>query len=145
MKNLTLAVCLLLSVCVRAQDSTTPEDLALAVRGGQALRQRMRHPDSIEISKVVITTRYFKDHSDAEVCYEYQAKDQAAKNARPWVAVYSSSKGKEKLKLAEEFLHGPGLECDFNARVTGKMRSVSTDITPVFKNQSLSENASPAN
>ena len=145
MKNLTLSVCLLLSVCVLAQDSTKPEDLALAVRGAQALKQRMRHPDSIEISKVVITTRYFRDHSDAEVCYEYQVKDQAVKSARPWIAIYSSSKGKEKLKLAEEFLHGPGLECDFNARVTSKMRAISTDITPLFKEQSLSETASPAN
>ncbi len=145
MKILTLSVCLVLCVCALAQDSTSPEDLALAVRGAQALKQRMRHPDSIEISKVVITTRYFKDHSDAQVCYEYQAKDRAEKSAPRWIAIYSSSKGKEKLKLAEEFLHGPGLECDFNARVTGKMRSISTDITPLFRQQSLSENASPAN
>jgi hypothetical protein len=138
-KNLIFSVCLLLSVCALAENSIGPEDFALAVRGAQALKHRMRHPDSIEISKVVITTRFFKDGSDAEVCYQYQAKDAAKGSARHWFAVYSSSKGKEKLKLADEFLHGWGFECDFNSRVTRKMRAISTVITPLFNKQNLGE------
>jgi hypothetical protein len=93
----------------------------------------MRHPDSIEISKVVITTHFLEDSSDAEVCYQYQAKDAAKGSARHWFAVYSSSRGKERLKLAEEFLHGRGFKCDFNSR------AVSTDITPLFDKQNLGE------
>lgn len=145
MKSLALSICFLLSICVLAQDSATPDNVALAARGAQALKQQLRDPNSLKISKVVVTTRSFKDSSDVEVCYEYQAKNKSGQYADRDMAVYSSSNGKEKLKLGEEFLHNTRFECNFDSRTTRKMKSVSTDITPVFERVSQGESVPQAN
>jgi hypothetical protein len=144
-RRLALSVCLLLSVCVLAEDSAKPEDVALATRGAQALKQRLFFPDSLKISKVVVTTRSFKDGSDVEVCYEYRAKNKSGQYADRDMAVYSSSKGKEKLKLGEELFHKPQSECNFNSRTTKTMKAVSTDITSVFEKLSPGKSASQTN
>ena len=140
MKSLVLAACLLLSVCALAQHTAKEEDVALAARGAQALKQQFRDPDSLQISKVVVTTRTYKDGSAVDVCYEYRTGEHADHE----MAIYSSANGKEKLKFGDQFLHNSRSECNFDAKVTRKMKSTSTDITAVFKNLSLGETSAQA-
>jgi hypothetical protein len=144
-KSLALSVCFLICVCALAEESAKPEDVALAARGAQALKQRMLDPDSLKISKVVVTTTTSPKSSVVEVCYEYRAKTKSGQLADRDMAVYSSAKGKETLKLGEELLHNTHFECNFNSRISGKTRSISSDITAVFNKVSVGENTPPAN
>jgi hypothetical protein len=143
-KPLALSVCFLLCLCAMAEDSAKPEEIALAARGAQALKQRMRDPDSLKISKVVVTTVTSPKNSVVEVCYEYRAKNKSGQLADRDMAVYSSADGKEKLKLGEELFHNTHSECNFNSRISGKTKSISSDITAVFEKLSLGK-TSPAN
>ena len=121
------AVLLLLTTFALAEEPNP--DLQLALRGAAALKVNLRDPESLRISRVIITKRDSHGALVSDVCYEYNAKNGYGGYAGTDIASYTAeANNKETFRIGGGFKSALGL-CRLDESLRKKGKANSTDLT----------------
>lgn len=124
-----LAAILLLSTFALAEEASP--DLQLALRGAAALKANLRDPDSMKVSRVVLTKRDHKGAEISDVCYEYNSKNGFGGYVGTDIASYTAEPSKEKLRFSDQFQSALGL-CRLDEKLVKKGKATALDLTADF-------------